>query len=94
MITTYIKSTSKAALEAMVLGCVNAIPICKGSAEQTMMIEGIEVTIPAHGDPNYYYACIRNGKEPKILSGVEICTKEECADVCGIWYDEASGEID
>lgn len=82
MIDTYMKSKDKAALEALQSSVTNMIAPVQGSAE-SQDEEGN--TVPAKGDPEYWYTCVRAVFPVPAFDGVELCDEAEGIAVCGVW---------
>ena len=82
MIDTYMKSKDKAALEALQGSVTNMISPVKGSAES---LDEDGNTVPAKGDPLYWYTCVRAVFPVPAFDGVEICDEAEGIAVVGVW---------
>lgn len=86
MIDTYLKSKNRDALEAVCQSVVNSISIQQGRAETSYIDEeGNTVDVPAVGDPEYWYTCVRAAFPIQAFDGVEVCSVEEGSLVVGVW---------
>lgn len=86
MIDTYLKSKNKEALAALNGSVINMLPIHQGQAVQVVTGEsGEETILPAVGDPEYFYTCVRAVFPIPAFGEVELSNEEEAAPVCGVW---------
>lgn len=86
MIDTYLKSRNKESLEVLSGSVINMLPIQQGRAEQTALDEdGNTGLLPAVGDPEYFYTCVRAVFPVPAFGDVELSTEEEAAPLCGVW---------
>ena len=81
-IDTYLKSTDKAALEAIAATVVNHTEVVQGAAA-SKDDDGNE--IPAKGDPAYWYMLVRAAFPVPAIDGVELCDEQTGSAVCGVW---------
>lgn len=86
MIDTYLKSKNKDALLELQASVTNMIPIAQGRSESTVTLEdGSAETVPACGDPEYFYTCVRAAFHVPAYDEVELCDEEEGKAVVGVW---------
>ena len=86
MIDSYLKSKNKESLEALQASVVNMIPVGQGRAESTITLEdGSTETIPACGDPDYFYTCVRAVFPVPAFDDIELCDPVEGEAVVGVW---------
>ena len=81
-IDTYLKSTDKAALEAIAATVVNHTEVVQGAAA-SKDDDGNE--IPAKGDPAYWYVCVRAAFPVPAIEGVQVIDAAEGTEVVGVW---------
>lgn len=86
MIDTYLKSKNKAALLDLQASVTNMIPIAQGRSESTVTLEdGSAETVPACGDPDYFYTCVRAAFPVPAFGEVGLCDPVEGEAVVGVW---------
>lgn len=96
MIDIWIKSKNKTALdnfifvqsdEGQTLRYPNTILPKKGSDYIAEYSEGeyLYPAMPAIGDSDYWYACIRSNERIDLPDDLIEITQEECSLVCGVW---------
>jgi hypothetical protein len=82
MFDTYLKSRNRQAFEGIRAFAVNVIGPVQGTA-QTLDDDGN--TVPAIGDPDYWYVCVRFFAPIGAAGEIEACAAQEGMAVCGVW---------
>lgn len=82
MTDIYIKSKNETAIRDVCTNFKHVIGPVRGSAATVDENSG---PIPARGDLNYWYTCIRSDTAIELPSGIEPCSVEEGSSVVGVW---------
>ena len=78
-VDTYLKSKNKQALEDLYAFVTNMVPVAQGQTAD------VALGMPAKGDPEYFYTCVRAPFAVPAFGGVELSSEEEALPVCGAW---------
>ena len=82
MMNTYIKSDDEAAIREFCAFFTHVIGPSKGVPEG---LDEDENPIPAKGDPDFWYACIRGPVQFTPDSPILPCQEAEGIEVVGVW---------
>lgn len=88
MIDTYLASSERVALEAFCAEYENVIPIQQGRGVVESSIDALgnkSAAIPAVGDAEKFYSCIRAENVIEVSDPIEIISNEEGQAVVGGW---------
>lgn len=83
----FVEAASLVIIGNFINGVQNAIGPFKGSA--AIPANPPDPAVPARGNPNKWYAKIREAEDIELPANVQVADETEAQEVCGIWFGDA-----